>query len=81
MAVRMREVLLRPWVCVYVPLALSLSCSPAQAECFYFSTDFRLKILLHYSYISAYDISILECIGVSIIVSAVFFVLLASFAV
>ena len=36
----------------------------AQAEYFYFSADFRLKIFLYY-YI-AYDISILECIGVSI---------------
>jgi len=63
MAVRMREVLVRPLLGVCVPFALSLSCSPAQAECFYFSTDFRLKILLHYSYVSAYDISVLECIG------------------
>ena len=75
MALRMREVLTRPWFGVCVPLALSLPCSPAQAECFYFSTDFRLKILLHYSYASAYDISVLECIGVSIIVSVGFSVI------
>ena len=51
---------------------------PAQAEDSYFSADFRLKIFLYYSQIIAYDISVLDCIGVSIIVSAGFFVLLAS---
>ena len=39
---------------------------PAQAEYSYFSTDFRLKIFLYHSYIIAYDISVLECIGASI---------------
>ena len=40
---------------------------PAQAEYFYFSADFRLKIFLYYSLnIIAYDISVLEFIGVSI---------------
>ena len=39
---------------------------PAQAEYSYFSADFRLKIFLYYSYIIAYDISILELTGVSI---------------
>ena len=40
---------------------------PAQAEYSYFSADFRLKILLHYSLnIIAYDISVLEFIGVSV---------------
>ena len=33
---------------------------PAQAEYSYFSADFRLKIFLYYSYIIAYDISVLE---------------------
>ena len=33
---------------------------PAQAEYSYFSANFRLKILLYYSYIIAYDISVLE---------------------
>ena len=32
----------------------------AQAEYSYFSADFRLKIFLYYSYIIAYDISVLE---------------------
>ena len=54
---------------------------PAQAEDSYFHADFWLKIFLYYSQIIAYDISVLDCIGVSIIVSAGFFVLLASFAV
>ena len=39
---------------------------PAQAKCSYFSADFRLKMFLYYSYIIAYDISVLELIGVSI---------------
>ena len=39
---------------------------PAQAEYSYFYANFRLKIFLYYSYIIAYDISVLECIGVSI---------------
>ena len=38
--------------------------SPAQAEYSYFSADFRLKIFLYYSSIIAYDISVLELIGV-----------------
>ena len=37
---------------------------PAQAEYSYFSADFRLKIFLYYSSIIAYDISVLELIGV-----------------
>ena len=53
---------------------------PTQAEYSYFSVDFRLKIFLYYSLIIAYDISVLEYVGVSIIVSAGFLVLLASFA-
>ena len=36
---------------------------PAQAEYSYFSADFRLKIFLNYSYIIAFDNSVLECIG------------------
>ena len=36
---------------------------PAQAEYFYFSADFRLKIFLYYSQIIAYEISVLEFIG------------------
>ena len=40
---------------------------PAQAEYSYFSADFRLKTFLYYSWIIAYDISVLEFIGVSII--------------
>ena len=39
---------------------------PAQAEYSYFSADFRLKIFLYCTYIIAYDISVLECIGASI---------------
>ena len=54
---------------------------PAQAEDSYFYADFLLKIFLYYSQIIAYDISVLDCIGASIIVNAGFFVLLASFAV
>ena len=54
---------------------------PAQAEYSYFSADFRLKIFLYYSWIIAYDISVLEYIRVSSIVSAGFCALLASFAV
>ena len=41
---------------------------PAQAEYSYFSADFRLKIFLYYSLLKniiAYDISVLEFIGVS----------------
>ena len=45
---------------------------PAQAEDSYFSADFRQKIFLYYSQIIAYDIFVLDCIGVSIIVSAGF---------
>ena len=41
--------------------------SPAQAEYSYFSADFRLITFLYYSLIIAYDISVLEFIGVSII--------------
>ena len=43
---------------------------PAQVEYSNFSTDFRQKIFLYYSWIIAYDISVLEYLGVSIIVSA-----------
>ena len=39
----------------------------------YFSADFKLKIFLYFYYIIAYDISVLEIIGVSITVSAGFF--------
>ena len=59
---------------------------PAQAEYsflfiyLFILNYFMLKIFLHYSYIIAYDISNLKCIVVSIVVSACFFVLLASFA-
>ena len=38
----------------------------------YFSADFKLKIFLYYYYIIAYDISVLEYIGVSITVSSGF---------
>ena len=38
---------------------------PAQAEYSYFSADFRLKIFLYYSWIIAYDIFVLEFMGVS----------------
>ena len=55
--------------------------SPAQAEYSYFSVDFRRKIFWYYSEIIAYDISVLEYMGLSVITSAGFFVLLASFAV
>ena len=44
---------------------------PAQAYA-YFSADIKLKILLYYSYVIAYDIFVLEWL-VSIIVSAGFF--------
>ena len=46
---------------------------PVQAEYSYFSADFRLKIFL-YSLIIAFDIFVLECIGVKIEVNARFFV-------
>ena len=39
---------------------------PAQAEYSNFFADFRLEIFLYYSLIIAYDISVLEFIGVSI---------------
>ena len=39
---------------------------PVQAEYSYFSADSRLKIFLYYCQIIGYDISVLECIGVSI---------------
>ena len=42
---------------------------PAQDEYSYFSADFRLKILLIYSYIIAYDISVLEFIGAESVTS------------
>ena len=43
-----------------------LTVFPAQAEYSYFSADFRLKIFLYYSQIIAYDISVVECTGVSV---------------
>ena len=47
---------------------------PAQAEYSYFSADFRLKIFLCYSWIIAYDISVLEFIGVYVYVLHVPFI-------
>ena len=38
-----------------------------------FSADFRLKIFLYYSEIIAYDISVLEFIGVSIFIISVWY--------
>ena len=40
---------------------------PAQAEYSYFSADFRLSTFLFYSYIIAYDMSVLEFTGVSFV--------------
>ena len=37
---------------------------PVQTEYSYFLADFRLKTFLYYSKIIAYEISVLECIGV-----------------
>lgn len=54
---------------------------PAQNEYSYFSAYFRLKKFRIICKKISYDISALEYIGLSIIVSAIFFVLLASFAV
>ena len=47
---------------------------PAQAEHSYFSADFRLKIFLYYSLIIAYDISVLEFIGIYVYVLHVPFI-------
>ena len=60
------SVLLSKYVCSYTHFFYKNVVCPAQAEYSYFSADFRLKILLYYSYIIAYDISVLEFIGVSI---------------
>ena len=46
---------------------------PGQAERSYFSTHFRLTIFLHHARLIMYDISILECMGVSVTVCAGFF--------
>ena len=55
-------------VCIHSCLFYRNVIFPAQAEYSYFSADFGLKTFLYYSSeIIAYDISALECIGVSII--------------
>ena len=54
------------------PLIIGTSRNGPQAEYSYFSADFRLKIFFYYSLIIAYDISVLEYIGVSSIFSAGF---------
>ena len=60
------SVLLSRYVCSYTLFFYKNVVFPAQADYSYFSADFRLKIFLHYSYIIAYDISVLEFIGVLI---------------
>ena len=54
-------------VCIHSFLFYKNVVFPAQAEYSYFSADFRLITFLYYSKIIAYDISVLEFIGVSII--------------
>ena len=54
------SVLLSRYVFSYTLFFYNNVVFPAQAEYSYFSADFRLKIFLYYSYIIAYDISILE---------------------
>ena len=64
---RLTSVLLLRYVCSYTLFFSKNVVFPAQAEYSYFSADFRLKIFLYYSLnIIAYDISVLEFIGVSI---------------
>ena len=61
------SVLLSRYVCSYTLFFSKNVVFPAQAEYSYFSAHFRLKIFLYYSLnILAYDISVLEFIGVSI---------------
>ena len=54
-------------VCIHSFLFYKNVVFPAQAEYSYISADFRLKTILYYSQIIAYDISVLEFIGVPII--------------
>ena len=54
------SVLLSRYVFSYTLFFYSNVVFPARAEYSYFSADFRLKIFLYYSYIIAYDISVLE---------------------
>ena len=64
---RLTSVLLLRYVCSYILFFSTNVVFPAQAEYFYFFAEFRLKIFLYYSLnIIAYDISVLEFIGVSI---------------
>ena len=52
-------VVLSRYVCSYSLFFSEDVVFPAQAEYFYFSADFRLKIFLYYYYIIAYDIFVL----------------------
>ena len=54
------SVLLSRYVFSYTLFFYNNVVFPAQAEYSYFSANFRLKIFLYYSYIIAYDISVLE---------------------
>ena len=54
------SVLLSRYVFSYTLFFYNNDVFPAQAEYSYFSADFRLKIFVYYSYIIAYDISVLE---------------------
>ena len=54
------SVLLSRYVFSYTLFFYNNVVFPAQAEYSDFSADFRLKIFLYYSYIKAYDISVLE---------------------
>ena len=58
------SVLLSRYVCSYTLFFYKNVVFPAQAEYSYFSADFRLKIFLYYSYIIAYDISVLKVFGI-----------------
>ena len=53
------SVQLSRYVCSYTPFFCKDVVFPAQAEYSYFSADFRLKILLYYSYIITYGIFVL----------------------
>ena len=59
LCLHLTSVLLSRYVFSYTLFFYNNVVFPAQAEYSYFSADFRLKIFL-YSYIIAYDISVLE---------------------
>ena len=59
-SLHLTSVLLSRYVFTYTLFFYNNVVFPAQAEYSYFSAEFRLKIFLYYSYIIAYDISVLE---------------------